>query len=117
MFAGALAGGCERVGPDVVDRYQAVPATLGLLTRGARRRRARTGELLALMRRDKKASGGLTFVLPGPERHRAGRRSPRAGVALRVRSRRLASDSKTGEHGMATILLLSGPNLNLLGRA
>ena len=32
VFAGALAGGCERVGPDVVDRFQAMPATLGLLT-------------------------------------------------------------------------------------
>ena len=41
VFAGALAGGCERVGPDVVDRYQAVPATLGLADRGARRRGAR----------------------------------------------------------------------------
>ncbi len=66
VFAGALAGGCERVGPDVVDRYQAVPATLGLLTEVPGGDHLDAGELLALMRRDKKASGGLTFVLPGP---------------------------------------------------
>ena len=66
VFAGALAGGCERVGPDVVDRYQAVPATLGLLTEVPGGEDLDPGVLLALMRRDKKASGGLTFVLPGP---------------------------------------------------
>jgi 5-deoxy-5-amino-3-dehydroquinate synthase len=66
VFAGALAGGCERVGPDVVDRYQAVPATLGLLTEVPGGAEMDPGELLELMRRDKKASGGLTFVLPGP---------------------------------------------------
>ena len=67
VFAGALAGGCERVGPDVVDRFQAVPATLGLLTEVPGGQDVDPDELLALMRRDKKASGGLTFVLPGPD--------------------------------------------------
>ena len=66
VFAGALAGGCERVGPDVVDRYQAVPATLGLVTEVPGGEAMDAEELLSLMRRDKKASGGLTFVLPGP---------------------------------------------------
>ncbi|MGZ4689339.1 MAG: 3-dehydroquinate synthase family protein [Acidimicrobiia bacterium] len=66
VFAGALAGGCERVGPDVVDRYQAVPATLGLVTEVPGGEDLKADALLALMRRDKKASGGLTFVLPGP---------------------------------------------------
>ncbi len=66
VFAGALAGGCERVGPDVVDRYQAVPATLGLMTEVPGGADLDPEELVALMRRDKKASGGLTFVLPGP---------------------------------------------------
>jgi 5-deoxy-5-amino-3-dehydroquinate synthase len=66
VFAGALAGGCERVGPDVVDRFQAVPATLGLATEVPGGESVDAQELLALMRRDKKASGGLTFVLPGP---------------------------------------------------
>jgi 3-dehydroquinate synthase len=66
VFAGALAGGCERVGPDVVDRYQALPATLGLQTEVPGGADLDADELVALMRRDKKASGGLTFVLPGP---------------------------------------------------
>ena len=88
VFAGALAGGCERVGPDVVDRYQAVPATLGLMTEVPGGEGLDPDELLALMRRDKKASGGLTFVLPGPGRHRAGRRSARARAAVRVPVRR-----------------------------
>lgn len=66
VFAGALAGGCERVGPDVVDRYQAVPATLGLLTEVPGGADLEPEALVELMRRDKKASGGLTFVLPGP---------------------------------------------------
>ncbi len=65
-FAGALAGGCERVGADVVDRYQAVPASLGLPTEVPGGEDLRADALLELMRRDKKASGGLTFVLPGP---------------------------------------------------
>jgi 3-dehydroquinate synthetase len=67
VFAGALAGGCERVGPDVVDRYQALPATLGLQTEVPGGADLDPDELVALMRRDKKASGGLTFVLPGPD--------------------------------------------------
>jgi 3-dehydroquinate synthase len=66
VFAGALAGGCERVGPDVVDRFQAIPATLGLLTEVPGGESLSPDDLIALMRRDKKASGGLTFVLPGP---------------------------------------------------
>ena len=66
VFAGALAGGCERVRGDVVDRFQALPYTLGLPTQVPDPARVAPGELLALMARDKKASGGLTFVLPGP---------------------------------------------------
>ena len=64
------------------------------------------------MRRDKKASGGLTFVLPGPDgletRRRPARRRARA-YAFAVRRR-----AKAGAR-WRTILLLSGPNLNLLG--
>ena len=67
VFAGALAGGCERVGGDVVDRFQALPHTLGLPTQIPDPARVAPQELLALMARDKKASGGLTFVLPGPK--------------------------------------------------
>jgi 3-dehydroquinate synthetase len=66
VFAGALAGGCERVGGDVVDRFQALPSTLGLPTQVPDPARVAPDELLALMARDKKATGGLTFVLPGP---------------------------------------------------
>jgi 3-dehydroquinate synthase len=66
VFAGALAGGCERVGADVVDRFQALPASLGLPTEVPGGEAVAAADLLALMRRDKKARGGLTFVLPGP---------------------------------------------------
>ncbi len=66
VFAGALAGGCERVRGDVVDRFQALPFTLGLPTE-VPEPRVEPRELMALMRRDKKASGGLTFVLPGAD--------------------------------------------------
>jgi 3-dehydroquinate synthetase len=67
VFAGALAGGCERVGGDVVDRFQALPFALGLPTSVPDPAAVSPHELLALMARDKKASGGLTFVLPGPQ--------------------------------------------------
>jgi 3-dehydroquinate synthetase len=67
VFAGALAGGCERVRGDVVDRFQALPYTLGLPTQVPDPARVAPTELLALMARDKKASGGLTFVLPGAD--------------------------------------------------
>ncbi len=65
VFAGALAGGCERVGVDVVDRFQAIPASLGLPTAVPDPESVTVESLLGLMARDKKASGGLTFVLPG----------------------------------------------------
>jgi 3-dehydroquinate synthase len=65
VFAGALAGGCERVGVDVVDRFQAIPASLGLPVEVPGGESVAPEALLAIMRRDKKASGGLTFVLPG----------------------------------------------------
>ena len=65
VYAGALAGGCERVGMDVVDRFQAVPASLGLPVTVPDAEAVTAESLLELMRRDKKASGGLTFVLPG----------------------------------------------------
>jgi 5-deoxy-5-amino-3-dehydroquinate synthase len=65
VFAGALAGGCERVGMDVVDRFQAIPASLGLPVAVPEPDTIRAADLLELMARDKKASGGLTFVLPG----------------------------------------------------
>ncbi len=92
VFAGALAGGCERVGPDVVDRYQALPATLGLVTevpggRGDGRRTAPGADAPGQegqRRADVRAARA--------ERDRAGRRSARARAAVRVhvgRHRRL----------------------------
>ena len=72
----------------------------------------RADDLLAIMARDKKSAGGLTFVLPGPngiERvDDPDRGRDRQGVR-RDRCRELSGGV------MATILLLSGPNLNLLG--
>ncbi len=65
VFAANLAHALERVGLDVVDRVHGVVACLGLpvsvfddVSREA---------LLQVMKRDKKARGGLTFVLPGPD--------------------------------------------------
>jgi 3-dehydroquinate synthase len=68
VFAGALAGAMERIDQDAVDRYRNVVSALDLPTavpdggRGGADRDA----LIDSMRRDKKAKGGLTFVLPGP---------------------------------------------------
>jgi len=64
VFAANLARALERVGLDVVDRVHGVVAGLGLPVRVPHD--ADRAELLATMRRDKKAKGGLTFVLPGP---------------------------------------------------
>jgi 3-dehydroquinate synthetase len=63
VFAGALAGALERVPPSEVERHREVVARLGLPTDAAG---LAADDLVAVMRRDKKASGGLTFVLLGP---------------------------------------------------
>ena len=63
VFAVNLARALERVGLDAVDRVHGVVASLGLPVQAPRD--ADRTELLATMRRDKKAKGGLTFVLPG----------------------------------------------------
>jgi 5-deoxy-5-amino-3-dehydroquinate synthase len=65
VFAVNLALALERVGLDAVDRVHGVVAGLGLpvsVPGGATRE-----DLLQVMKRDKKAKGGLTFVLPGPD--------------------------------------------------
>ncbi len=64
VFAGALAGALERIDADAVDRYRNVVASLDLPT--AVPGQSARSELIASMQRDKKAVGGLTFVLPGP---------------------------------------------------
>jgi len=64
VFAFNLACALERVDQGTVERVTAVATGLGLPITIPERHPA--DELLAVMRRDKKASGGLTFVLPGP---------------------------------------------------
>jgi len=64
VFAAELASILERISPDRVAQHRAVVSGYGLATEvppGLDR-----SQLLALMRRDKKAVGGLTFVLDGP---------------------------------------------------
>jgi 5-deoxy-5-amino-3-dehydroquinate synthase len=64
VFATELAHSLERVGPDALDRVEKLLSALDLPRRvpeGA----AGADALLDVMRRDKKAKGGLTFVLPG----------------------------------------------------
>ena len=64
VFAGALAAALERVSPEEADRHRDLVASLDLpvATDGVD-----ADALLAVMRRDKKARGGLTFVLAGPD--------------------------------------------------
>jgi 3-dehydroquinate synthase len=62
VFAAALAASLERVDADAVDRHRGVLTSLGLPADVPFE--ASADDLLAVMRRDKKAEGGLTFVLP-----------------------------------------------------
>lgn len=64
VFASELAAALGRIGRPDVERCRQMLGGLGLPTRAPEGMRA--ADLVALMRRDKKASGGLTFVLPGP---------------------------------------------------
>jgi 5-deoxy-5-amino-3-dehydroquinate synthase len=64
VFAAQLAHALERVGLRDVDRHHGVVAALGLPTQVPFE--VRSDDLVELMRRDKKAAGGLTFVLAGP---------------------------------------------------
>jgi len=65
VFAANLAARLERVGSDVPERVAALLNELGLPTKVAGPTPT-VDELTAVMARDKKAKGGLTFVLPGP---------------------------------------------------
>jgi 3-dehydroquinate synthetase len=56
----------ERVGADAVDRHHAVVASLGLPTEVPGGEALDPATIVGLMQRDKKARGGLTFVLSGP---------------------------------------------------
>ena len=64
MFAARLACRLGRVGAGRVQDHERVVSSYGLPT--ALPAGVDAAELLALMRRDKKAAGGLTFVLDGP---------------------------------------------------
>jgi 5-deoxy-5-amino-3-dehydroquinate synthase len=64
VFASQLGAVLERVPPEVPGRTEALVAALGLPTYAPPGLRA--DDLLAIMARDKKSGGGLTFVLDGP---------------------------------------------------
>ena len=64
VFAANLAAVLERVGPDTVDAHEQLLRSLGLPVEAPPGLSG--GELVALMHRDKKADGGLTFMLQGP---------------------------------------------------
>jgi 3-dehydroquinate synthase len=64
VFAMHLAAALERVAPAARDRAVGLVTSLGLPTAAPPGLRA--DELVAIMGRDKKSDGGLTFVLPGP---------------------------------------------------
>ncbi len=65
VYAGALAGALERIDARTVAHYRDTVDALGLPTQVPGP--AHADALLASMRRDKKAVGGLTFVLPGAD--------------------------------------------------
>ncbi len=67
VFALELAAALGRIGAAEADAGRAVVAALGLPERLPPGEAPPAGELVELMRRDKKAAGGLTFVLPGPD--------------------------------------------------
>jgi 5-deoxy-5-amino-3-dehydroquinate synthase len=64
VFAANLATVLERVGPDVVDGHEQLLQSFGLPVEAPAGLSAR--DVIALMRRDKKSEGALTFMLPGP---------------------------------------------------
>ena len=65
VFAGELAAALGRIDASTAERHRTLVSGLGLPIRAPAGVDAST--LLELMRRDKKAKGGLTFVLPGPK--------------------------------------------------
>jgi 3-dehydroquinate synthetase len=64
VFAAQLAGTLERIAPESVAHHERLVASLGLPTAAPPGLRA--DDLVAIMARDKKSGGGLTFVLAGP---------------------------------------------------
>jgi 3-dehydroquinate synthase len=64
VFAGRLAAALGRVDASTAERHRQIVSALGLPGRAPEGLDA--AKLVELMRRDKKAKGGLSFVLPGP---------------------------------------------------
>ena len=64
VFAAQLATALERTPPDLAIRTESLVRALGLPVQAPSGVTA--AELLAIMKRDKKSDGGLTFVLDGP---------------------------------------------------
>ena len=64
VFAAELAAALDRLPPDAPGATRAMLRRFGLPTEAPDGLAA--ADLIALMRRDKKAAGGLTFVLPAP---------------------------------------------------
>jgi 5-deoxy-5-amino-3-dehydroquinate synthase len=64
VFAAELAGALERIDPNAVTNHYEMLEALHLPTEAPAGLRA--ADLLSTMARDKKARGGLTFMLPGP---------------------------------------------------
>jgi 3-dehydroquinate synthetase len=64
VFAAQLAGTLERIDPSGVAFHEQLVAGLGLPTHAPPGMHA--DELVAIMARDKKSGGGLTFMLAGP---------------------------------------------------
>ncbi|XVQ06665.1 3-dehydroquinate synthase family protein [Spirillospora sp. CA-255316] len=79
VFAGRLAGRLGRIGPARVAEHHSVVAGYGLPT--ALPAGAAVDALVALMRLDKKATDGLTFVLDGPRGAEPVRGVPESEVA------------------------------------
>ncbi|MEX2100627.1 MAG: 3-dehydroquinate synthase family protein [Acidimicrobiia bacterium] len=65
VFADALALATERIDTGAVEEHRRLLESLGLPTSAPDA--ATATELLGVMQRDKKAKGGLTFVLPGAD--------------------------------------------------
>ena len=106
IFAALLAQRLGRIDEARVEEHRAVVGSFDLPTELPAG--AGAANWSTFMGRDKKAQQDLTFVLDGP-----GGVEPVRGVARRRRGR------YPGSHGSARVslvlLLLSGPNLNLLG--
>ncbi|MSY07033.1 MAG: iron-containing alcohol dehydrogenase, partial [Actinobacteria bacterium] len=67
IFAVELAEAAGRISSETAKRYCSVASSLGLPLEVPGGSEVNAEDLLAIMRRDKKASGGLTFVLPGKD--------------------------------------------------